>query len=664
MTSDAPAVVVVDDAADVRALVRTHLRVSGRFTVVGEGATGLEAVRLASELRPDVMLLDISMPEMDGLEALPQILQASPATRVVMFTGFDERGLADRAEALGAAALLEKSVSVESLADDLVAILDRPSAPAVPVADMPPEAAPETSRLEPQRVLTEHLERFREVFEEAAIGMATMTLTGRLVRANRVLAALVGTTPGELVGASYAALTSKLDDDALAAAIAELTDGGRDVVQLEHGLHVDPDRRILTTIAPVRDAEGRALYLFLQAQDRTMQRAAEEALRQSEERFRLLVEAVSDYAIFMLDTGGHIVSWNAGAQRLNGYAADEIVGKHFRAFYPYEKQIERHPEHELELAIRDGRYEEEGWRVRKDGSLFWANVLISAVYDGAGHHVGFTKVTRDVTERRRLMEEQLESAAQLESANRDLGAANERLARAADDQAQFLAVTAHELRTPIGVISGSTELLHAHWNELDDTERVELFNSMASNASRLRRLLEDLLTAARLEAGAVELRIEDVPVSALLGNSAVAARRQYGDVDVRVDAPQNLNVRGDAGRMAQVFDNLINNAINHGQPPVFMTAEQRGDLVQIRVSDSGPGVHPDIEPRLFDRFATAKQRGGTGLGLFIVMELARAQGGDAWYEPARVAGRPTFVVTLPLAVPGDVPRESAAARLS
>ncbi|HLY34928.1 MAG TPA: response regulator transcription factor, partial [Jatrophihabitantaceae bacterium] len=174
MIDAAPTVVVVDDALDLREVVRIRLELSGLFRVIGEAANGVEAVELATRLKPDLMLLDVSMPVMDGLEALPQIILRSPSTRVVMFTGFDERGLATRARALGATALLEKSTSIEELPSDLLAILDRAGLPVAELTAEPTPVAP--SDLSPQEILGEHLERFREVFEEAAIGMGTMTL--------------------------------------------------------------------------------------------------------------------------------------------------------------------------------------------------------------------------------------------------------------------------------------------------------------------------------------------------------------------------------------------------------------------------------------------------------------------------------------------------------
>src|SRR3954468_22258194 len=219
--------------------------------------------------------------------------------------------------------------------------------------------------------------------------------------------------------------------------------------------------------------------------------------------FQRLVEGVRDYAIFMLDPTGHVMSWNGGAQRIKGYTADEIIGRHFRVFYPQELQARKHPEYELQEALTHGHYEEEGWRIRKDGSRFWANVLITAVFGSAGDLVGFAKVTRDTTERRRLEEEREHAVEALGRANTELEAVNGRLQQAVEDQSEFLAVTAHELRTPIGVIAGSAATLSRHVEELTEEERSELLDGMLASTGRLRRLLADLLTAARLQASAL-----------------------------------------------------------------------------------------------------------------------------------------------------------------
>jgi PAS domain S-box-containing protein len=293
-------IVVVDDAPEVRLLVRTRLRLTGRLEVVGEGADGEAAIALARTHHPDLMLLDVSMPEMDGLEALPLVLEASPGTRVVLYSGFEQRGLAERARELGAAAFVEKSAPVYSLVDRLVYLAAEEPPAGPPTEQVVAGDAGDTDRpgdtgdaadpghpghtgdsgdTSDQGVLDDHRERFREVFEEAAIGMATMTLSGRLVRANRALAALVGRSTADLVGLFYGDLTDGRADQ-VHAALADIRHRSLDVAHLEHGLARAPEgRHLRATLAPVRDSAGRPLYLLLQVQVVTAERAATDALR-------------------------------------------------------------------------------------------------------------------------------------------------------------------------------------------------------------------------------------------------------------------------------------------------------------------------------------------------------------------------------------------------
>jgi PAS domain S-box-containing protein len=620
-----PTVVLVDDAVEVRTLVRTQLRLSQRFEVVGEGGDGVEAVELARVHQPALVLLDVSMPRLDGLGALAGIREVAPGTRVVMYSGFDERGLAERAVEMGAAGFVDKATDIERLADELAAVLGDELPARAPHPE--PGADDSAAAAGGTRVLTEHLERFREVFEEAAIGMATMTLTGYVVRANAALAALVGRQTEDIVGASYVDLVAPEDVDGVRRVVSSIDVAGPDVVRLEHGVAGGRGRqRLLATFAPVRDSRRRPLYLFLQAQDVTAQRQAEEDLRQSEERFRLLVEAVEDYGIFMLDPTGHVASWNAGAERIKGYSAADIIGQHFRVFYPPQLQQIRHPEHELELALEHGHYEEEGWRIRKDGSRFWANVVITALRNPAGEHVGFTKVTRDITERRQILEERERAAAQ---------------------QADFLAVTAHELRGPVGLLGGSAVTLAEHWSELTSDERSDMLRAMVKASARLRRLLGDLLTASRLQVGAMELHREVVDIGSVLRTVASSSRHT---TTVTVTCPNGIDVVADADRLSQAVENLVGNAAEHGAPPVRIDVTTGDSAAYISVTDSGAGVGDEVRPRLFERFSTGRRAGGTGLGLFIVRELSRAQGGDAWYDAAWGGPGARFVISLPLAV--------------
>lgn len=576
-------VVLVDDAPEVRSLLRMRLRVAGGFEVVGEAGTGTQAVEVVGEQRPDLVLLDVSMPDMDGLDALTRIRESAPETCVVMFSGFEEQGLADRARQLGAAGYISKSVPVDELVDRLRSLTDGGSGgdpgPSSPAA--PPEAA-----------LVDHLERFRAVFDQAAIGMATLTLTGRIVRANPALERLVGAEREALVGTAYRTLAGAAEVDD---AVMLVASGERDVATAEHALG---ERIVVSTLVGVRDSHDTPLYLFLQVQDIT-------ELRRSEERFRLLVEGVQDYAIFMLDPTGHIVSWNLGAQRAKGYRAEEILGRHFSTFYLQDAIDSGHPEYELRVAAAEGRYEEEGWRKRKDGTTFWANVVITAIRNADGELIGFAKVTRDVTERKEMLEA---------------------LAASAEERIQLLAVTAHELRNPVALVNGFAATLRDRWQDFDDAERAEMLDSVVRSGERLGRLVDDLFTAARLESGALEIRATRFDMTALVEEVA-------RDVDpgVSVEGGPVLAL-ADRSRVQQMVHNYLTNALRHGGGPVRLSVADDGSGVRVAVSDGGDGVPADLQPRLFSKFMRGGSREGAGLGLFIVRELARAQGGDAWYE--------------------------------
>jgi PAS domain S-box-containing protein len=632
-------VVVVDDADDVRAVVGLQLRLSRRFTVVAEGTSGAQAIELAATHRPAVLVLDASMPDMDGLEALPSILEASPETRVVMFSGFGGKALEMAARTLGAAAFVEKATPLRELPDRLLRLLGAGPAPSAP----PPRDLVRTEQKaalgESETVLAQHLERFRTVFDQAAIGMATMTLAGTVVRANPALLRLTGLPENDLIGRHYYDLTGSDYDAVLEDALRRVARGGKESSEVEHSLTARGTKVwVRSTVTVVRDAEGRPLYLFAQAEDVTAQRLVLHELRASEERFRLMIESVTDYAIFMLDPGGHVTTWNSGAQRMKGYRADEIIGQHFRAFYPQEARDRRHPEYELELAVRDGRYEEEGWRVRKDGTTFWANVVITALFDPDRKLVGFGKVTRDVTERRRAEEAREEAALELAGAVDQLRAANEQTA-------EFLAIIAHELHSPITAMTGAAGILAEHWDALDNAQRAENFQNLARSAARTRRLLDELLMASRLEADQLEVALDAVSLDAAIDEAVTATAET-----VEVVGAKGLVVTADRIRIVQIITNLLTNAARYGAPPVCVEVVPTGSMVELRVSDAGSGVSDDLRPQLFQKFVRGAGRRdrGTGLGLFIVRQLARRQGGDAWYERT-AEGRTCFCVSIPRA---------------
>jgi PAS domain S-box-containing protein len=625
-------VVLVDDSARLRELIRRRLESTGAFEVVAEGSDGDQAIVLGIRYSPALLLLDASMPHVDGIEALPAIVAACPDTKVVMLTGFEEPGLREMATELGAAGLLEKSVPLGELPSRLMRILggghDVPGTRAgglrvVPTGGEPPVASEE------QRVLDQHLLPFRELFDRAAIGMATLTAHGTVVRANAALASLMSCHPADLVGVDYGRLTTGRGDD-LDRALECISTGGEDLAMFEHPLPTFPGGRtpghVRATLTPIRDAKGQVLYVFAQIQDISALRAAQDGLRRSEEHFRLLVSAVGEYAIFMLDIRGHVLSWNAGAERIKRYAAEDIIGRSFRVFYLPEEQASGHPEHNLEVALREGQLAEEGWRVRKDGTRFWASVVISPVFDDEGQHIGFAKVTRDQTDQQAVEQERRGALA---------------------EQTHLLAVTAHELRNPAAVIEGSAAVLGNESAGMSDVEQRTVLAGIRGSAHRLRRLADDLATASRLTGETLDLQLSEVSLAELLGTAAARAEAAEPGVRIQLEIPHGATVQADAMRLGQALDNLLDNAVRHGLAPVRLSARAEAGLVVIRVADAGPGVPPELLPRLFERYTTGGRRGGTGLGLYLVREIAHRHGGEAEYH-APSAAPTTFEIRLPL----------------
>jgi PAS domain S-box-containing protein len=620
-------VVLADDSADVRGLVSLRLSRSGSFRVVGEGSTGFDAVDLARRCKPELLLLDVSMPGMDGLEALPKIRQASPDTRVVMFSGFEADDIVDEAMRRGAVDFIQKSIPIGKLVARLLDAVERPQS-GQPAATPSPGTAAEVGRSaddkDAQAILGEHLERFRAVFDQAAIGVATLTLAGRFVRVNRALVELLAEPLPRVVGRFYSEFAPAADAQHLEAAVHELVSGKRAEVQFQHALNA-VDAIVLSSLSSIRDRHGRPLYLLLQVQDLTASVQAAEELRRSEERFRLLVDGVVDYAIFMLDAEGRVSSWNAGAQRTSGYRPEDILGRHFRIFYTPEAQAARHPEAELRRAAAEGRYEEEGWRVRKDGSRYWASVVVTAIHNEDGELLGFAKVNRDISERQRAMEERERTAAELAATNAALLEANR-------EKSDILATTAHEMRAPLTVIRGYVDLL-AHRQDIDEGRRADMVAALEAQVDRLHIFVDDLLMAAQLEAGRLTFSVEPLALRPII-DEAVARMADTGMSGVAVECPSDITVIADKIRVEQMLHNYLSNADKYGAPPVAITASPEGRYVVVHVSDQGPGVAPYLEPRLFEKFsrnADATQY-GAGLGLFIVRGLAEAQGGDAWYE--------------------------------
>lgn len=377
-------------------------------------------------------------------------------------------------------------------------------------------------------------------------------------------------------------------------------------------------------LTALHDQDGALIGFGKVTRDESARRAAHEAVRASEERLRLMIEAVRDYAIFMLDPSGHVTSWNSGAQHLKGYTADEVIGSHFELFYSEEDRARKHPQEELAIAARVGRYEEEGWRIRKDGSRFWANVLITALREPSGTLVGYAKVTRDLTERR--------------AAEQALRAANEDLERRVRERtAEFAAANreieafsysvSHDLRAPLRSLDGFSRLVLERGRELDPELRDYLQRIRAAS-ERMSELIDAMLGLARLTRA--QLVRERVDVTALV--SAIADELRSAEPSRRVElaVARGLSVDADPRLVRIVFENLLRNAWKFTRRNEVAHVEVGMADGELFVRDDGVGYPAERADKLFvpfQRLHRVKDFEGTGIGLATVQRIVLRHGG-------------------------------------
>jgi PAS domain S-box-containing protein len=376
-------------------------------------------------------------------------------------------------------------------------------------------------------------------------------------------------------------------------------------------------------------------------------RRAEETLRASEERFRILVENVKDYAIFGLDWKGRILSWNAGAEAINGYRAEEIVGQHFSRFYPQEAIDRGWPEEELAKAAADGRFEEEGWRIRKDGSRFWANVTITALRDASGKLIGFSKVSRDLTERKHAEEKLAESNEQLQRTNRELEAANKELEA-------FSYSVSHDLRAPLRAIDGFSQILLEEYSAELPAEAQEYLRDVRANTQCMGQLVDDLLALARL--GRQPLKTERTEPEEIVRRCLGELQRDCPGRCIEIVVGQLPPCSADAGLLKQVWMNLLSNALKYTSrreaARVEIGGEKPGSSTEpptYFVKDNGIGFDMRYADKLFgvfQRLHAAEEYEGTGVGLAIVQRIIQRHGGRVWAEAQPDRGA-TFFFTLP-----------------
>jgi PAS domain S-box-containing protein len=373
------------------------------------------------------------------------------------------------------------------------------------------------------------------------------------------------------------------------------------------------------------------------------------ALRESEQRYRAIVEQVKEFAIFMLDPQGRATSWNEGVKRVLGYSEIEFLGMDVPAkvFAP-EDVASGVPERELQEAATKGAGGDDRWKMRKDGTRFWASGITTALRDSAGHLIGFTKIVRDLTERKR---------------------AEEALKRADRRKDEFIATLAHELRNPLAPIRNSLHLLRMSPSVDPASDRV--YQMMERQVDHMVRLVDDLLEVSRITRGKIQLRRENVEIASVIRSaietSTPAIEAAHHQLALSLP-PQAIVVHGDAVRLAQVVANLLNNAAKYTNPhgQIWLSVRTENGQVLISVRDDGIGIPADMQPQIFEMFtqvdrSAQRSQGGLGIGLTLVRSLVEMHGGSVEAHSAGEGRGSEFIVKLPVVDPQPVALTSSPA---
>lgn len=425
------------------------------------------------------------------------------------------------------------------------------------------------------------------------------------------------------------------------------------LVPLKREVTGEGGKVFIRRVLPYRTAANRIEGIVVTFMDITERRQAEQALRESEERHRLILDGVKEYAIFMLDEGGRIATWPAGAVRMLGFSASEALGQPLASILTPEDRAAGVAEQEIIQARTAGSASEDRWHLRKDETRFWGSGVLAALVDEKGQLRGFVKVLRDNTDRKLAEEALKEAKAAAEAAN------------AAKDQ--FLATVSHELRTPLAAMLLWTKLLEEQ-NEPGPERVREGLEAIRNCAEEQQELIEDLVDTSRIVAGKLRLELKPTNLVATVRSAvdavrpAAAAKNLFIEEEIEPDCGW---VGADAHRLQQVVWNLLSNSVKFTPAGgrIGLRMRRRAQGVEIRVSDNGIGIAPDYIASVFDRFGQAEQSSeressGLGLGLSICKQLVELHGGKIGAESPGLGHGSTFHVSLPLPAldPGAIPR--------
>jgi PAS domain S-box-containing protein len=673
-----PVVLSADDDENAQFLLRRAFDKAGIKASIKEARDGTDVVQyLAGDAAyndraqnpwPDLLLLDLKMPRLSGFGVL-ELIRKNPNFQtfpVLVFSSSDNAEDVRRAYELGCHSYIVKPVEFQKLVDLVRAVATEflqykfpsgtPVPPtlkrftAAPPTNVQPELRKNLSETPPPRAVGNSLppETFRLLVEQVKdYAIFMLDREGHVLTWNEGARRLKGYEAHEIIGKHFSTFYPRqdLESEKPAFELRMAIEMGR---YEEEGWRMRKDGSRFwanVVMTPLRGTDGNLSGFAKVTRDLTQRKMQEEHLQrllESEEKFRLLVEQVKDYAIFILDAKGNVASWNQGARRLKGYSSDEIIGKHFSSFYTAEDLATDKPGRELSIAIREGRYEEEGWRVKKDRTRFWANVVITSLWDKRGNLTGFAKVTRDLTQRK--LEE-------------------EALRRKTDELEAFAHTLSHDLRAPLRSVVSFAEILRKDEKDLPPDQQAVYLDKILTAAKSMQTLISDILKLSQLSLAPApdqSTSLDEVldEVERMLESEIKSAR---AIVDVRKPLPSAFANRT---LLLQIFSNLIGNALKFAQrgqsPRIEVFHKMNGNYCEIHVRDQGIGIAPEHQAtifKIFERGAADDSFHGTGVGLAIVKKAAERIGGSVAVQSVQGQGS-DFVVTFPpelVAIPTEAP---------
>ena len=653
-------VLLVDDQPANLLALRAMLQDLGHHLVEAHSAG--EARTLLGTADFAAVLLDVQMNGLDGFSTarLIRSQERSRHTPIIFQTAPESNRLPveEQAYALGAVDYLVKPLVPFILRAKVAWFVERfQQAGRVErqaAADRQTERAGFEEALAHERTrLREQQEWLRVTLGSVGDAVIATDPAGRVAFLNPVAQSLTGWTQQEAEGQPLETVFPLIHEETrrpLAHPLAKVIGDGAIANLGDHAVLVARDgteRPIDDSAAPIQDGDGNVSGMLLTFRDVSERRRAEARLREevrktqeAEERLRMMIESVKDYALFSLDVRGRIVSWNTGAEKLLGYGEAEVLGQHFSLFFTPEDREGGRPDRELQEAAIEGRANNNNWTVRKDGSRFWSEGSTYPLWDGELR--GYVTIFRDLTERKQMEEE--------------LRARAEALMEKDRRRNEFLAMLGHELRNPLAPIVTSLTVLRQE--KTTSPLIVQACTIMERQAKHLIRLVDDLLDVARITRGRVELRKEWVELNDLIDRAAeavqpqIAARRH----DLFVSVPRGtLRLDVDPARIQQVLVNLLTNACKYtpAQGAIRLTVHREGDQVAISVKDNGVGIAAEVLPQVFDLFtqaerSLARSEGGLGIGLTMVKGLVEMHGGTAVAHSEGLGKGSEFIIRLPL----------------